>query len=157
MKYVFMSLLFMFAVNYVSAQTTTIPAAPVEKKKEDKKAPEIKFKTDLIDYGTIEQKADGEREFVFKNTGKSPLVISNCVGSCGCTVPTWPKEPIKPGKTAAIKVKYDTNRLGHFEKNVTVTSNAKNGQVMLKIKGDVKAPENKESDNITQPTATPTH
>lgn len=103
-------------------------------------APEITFESEVIDYGTIEQNADGNREFKFKNTGKEPLIITNCAGSCGCTVPTWPKEPIRPGQSASIKVKYATDRIGAFEKTVTVTSNAKTASKVLKIKGVVKAP-----------------
>jgi hypothetical protein len=102
-------------------------------------APEISFETEVIDYGTIEHNADGNREFKFKNTGKEPLIITNCMGSCGCTVPTWPKEPIRPGGTGSIKVKYATDRVGAFEKTVTVTSNAKSASKVLKIKGVVKA------------------
>lgn len=101
-------------------------------------APDIQFDSEVIDYGTIEHNADGNREFKFRNTGKEPLIISNAQGSCGCTVPTWPKEPIMPGKTASIKVKYATDRIGAFEKTVTVTSNAKNPTQVLKIKGVVK-------------------
>jgi hypothetical protein len=101
-------------------------------------AADVVFETELIDYGTIEHNADGNREFKFKNTGKEPLIISNCTGSCGCTVPTWPKEPIKPGETSSIKVHYATDRVGAFEKTVTVTSNAKSATKVLKIKGNVK-------------------
>jgi hypothetical protein len=101
-------------------------------------AAEISFETEVIDYGTIEHNADGNRAFKFKNTGKEPLIITNCQGSCGCTVPTWPKEPIKPGATAEIKVKYATDRVGIFEKTVTVTSNAKTSSKTLRIKGNVK-------------------
>ena len=122
------------AVVFVKAQQTTpdIMAAG------NPNAPEVKFESEVVDYGTIEHNADGNREFKFKNTGKEPLVISNCQGSCGCTVPTWPKEPIMPGKTASIKVKYATDRIGAFEKTVTVTSNAKTPSVVLRIKGVVK-------------------
>jgi hypothetical protein len=101
-------------------------------------AAEISFETEVMDYGTIEHNADGNREFKFKNTGKEPLIITNCQGSCGCTVPTWPKEPIKPGASASIKVKYATDRVGAFEKTVTVSSNGKTASKILKIKGVVK-------------------
>ncbi|MFN5209602.1 MAG: DUF1573 domain-containing protein [Bacteroidota bacterium] len=101
-------------------------------------AAEITFTSDVIDYGTIEHNADGNRAFTFKNTGKEPLIITNCQGSCGCTVPTWPKEPIKPGASAEIKVKYATDRVGPFEKTITVTSNAKTASKILRIKGNVK-------------------
>lgn len=98
------------------------------------------FDDDVIDYGTIEQGADGVREFKFKNTGKEPLIISNATGSCGCTVPTWSKEPILPGKTGVISVKYDTKRLGAINKSVTVTSNAVEATKVLRIKGNIIAP-----------------
>ncbi|MFN4854894.1 MAG: DUF1573 domain-containing protein [Bacteroidota bacterium] len=101
-------------------------------------AAEITFTSDVIDDGTIEHNADGNRAFTFKNTGKEPLIITNCQGSCGCTVPTWPKEPIKPGASAEIKVKYATDRVGPFEKTITVTSNAKTASKILRIKGNVK-------------------
>jgi hypothetical protein len=72
------------------------------------------------------------------------LIISNAKGSCGCTVPEWPKEPIAPGAKASIKVKYDTNRPGVINKNVTITSNAVNSpEKVIYIKGTVSpAPEN---------------
>lgn len=90
------------------------------------------------DYGTIKQGGNGECEFKFVNNGKEPLVITNCQGSCGCTVPQCPKEPILPGKAGVIKVKYDTNRPGQIYKTVTVNSNAKSGNVVLTIKGNVE-------------------
>lgn len=101
----------------------------------------FEFKTEVIDYGTIEQNADGVRKFEFKNVGKSPIVISTVKGSCGCTVPTKPKDPILPGETGEIGVKYATNRVGAFTKTVTVTSNASEGTKVLKIKGTVLASE----------------
>ncbi|HAD96940.1 MAG TPA: hypothetical protein DCG19_06005 [Cryomorphaceae bacterium] len=104
-------------------------------------APAIEFEKDVIDYGTIEQGANGERVFVFKNTGKEPLIITSAKGSCGCTVPTPPKEPIAPGETGELKVKYDTKRIGPFTKSVTVNSNASNGTQQLRIKGTVKQKE----------------
>lgn len=99
----------------------------------------IEFVETTLDFGTIEHNADGVRHFEFKNTGTEPLIISNCKGSCGCTVPQCPKEPILPGETGKIKVKYDTNRVGGFSKNVTVTSNAVTPSVTVKIKGTVLA------------------
>ena len=102
-------------------------------------APQISFTQETIDYGNIKKDANGEREFVFKNTGKEPLIIANCVGSCGCTVPVWPKTPIAPGEKASIKVKYDTRRVGRFQKTVTVTSNAGTPTKVLTIKGNVEA------------------
>ncbi|MCX7729330.1 MAG: DUF1573 domain-containing protein [Bacteroidia bacterium] len=100
---------------------------------------DIKFDKTTHDFGTIPQGGNGECEFTFTNTGKEPLVITNCMGSCGCTVPQCPKEPVLPGKKGVIKVKYDTNRVGPFVKSVTVNSNAKSGVVTLQIKGTVEA------------------
>nr|MDP6908462.1 DUF1573 domain-containing protein [Flavobacteriales bacterium] len=79
-------------------------------------------------------------EFVFTNSGTEPLIISKAKGSCGCTVPEWPKEPIAPGAKASIKVKYDTKRVGPISKSVTITSNSVDSSTaLLKIKGSVKA------------------
>jgi hypothetical protein len=100
---------------------------------------DIKMDKMVHDYGTIQQGADGSCEFKFTNSGKEPLIITNCQGSCGCTVPQCPNEPILPGKSSVIKVKYDTNRIGGIYKTVTVTSNAKSGNVVLTIKGNVEA------------------
>ncbi|SDZ90313.1 Protein of unknown function [Flavobacterium gillisiae] len=96
------------------------------------------FVSETIDYGTIAHNADGKREFVFTNNGTKPLIITNTQGSCGCTVPTSPKEPIAPGAKGIIGVKYATDRVGAFTKTVTVTSNA-DGQAtkILTIKGVV--------------------
>ncbi len=97
------------------------------------------FEQETIDYGTIEHNADGKRQFVLVNNGNQPLIITAATGSCGCTVPSAPKEPIAPGAKAVIDVKYATDRVGPFTKTVTVTSNAVQGaSKVLTIKGDVK-------------------
>ena len=97
----------------------------------------FEFDSEVIDYGTIAHNADGVRAFKFKNVGDSPIVITNVKGSCGCTVPTKPNHAIMPGETAEIGVKYATDRVGAFSKTVTVTSNASEGTIVLKIKGNV--------------------
>ena len=100
----------------------------------------ISIDKEVHDYGTIEQGADGECFFTVTNTGTEPLILSRCKGSCGCTVPSCPQEPIAPGASAKIKVKYDTNRVGPINKSVTITSNAGNEQNMIiRIKGQIKA------------------
>lgn len=99
----------------------------------------IVFVKTVYDYGTITQGSDGSCEFKFTNKGKTPLTLSNVQTSCGCTIPEWPKQPIPAGETGIIKVKYDTNRLGTFNRTITVSSNAKNSSVMLSIKGNVVA------------------
>lgn len=103
----------------------------------DPNAPEINFEKFIHDYGTIYAGSDGSCTFKFTNTGKQPLILSNVRASCGCTVPSYPREPIMPGKSASIDVRYDTNRQGVFNKQVTVVSNAKSSTVTLTIKGNV--------------------
>lgn len=95
----------------------------------------IVFDKTTHNYGTITQGADGRCHFTFTNNGKSPLILTNVHASCGCTTPTWPREPIEPGKQGVIIVKYDTNRIGSFNKSITVNSNAANSTVILQIKG----------------------
>ena len=130
MKKVLFSLLMVFAVG-----TTAVIAQEVEKTDGAK----IEFTKEVHDYGTVENGANGDCTFEFKNTGNAPLIISNAKGSCGCTVPAWPKEPIAPGATSKITVKYDTKRPGAINKSVTITSNAVNApSKVIRIKGDVK-------------------
>ena len=97
-------------------------------------------KDNTIDYGTVSKDSDsGLRTFEFKNTGDAPLIISNVQSTCGCTVPTRPTEPIMPGMTGKIDVKYNMNP-GPIRKTITVESNAINvegGKIALKIKGEV--------------------
>ena len=104
--------------------------------------PKIEFmaKENTIDYGTVTKDSDsGLRTFEFKNTGDAPLIITDVKSTCGCTVPSKPTEPILPGKTGKIDIKYNMNP-GAIRKTITVTSNAVNvegGIVALKIKGEV--------------------
>ncbi len=101
----------------------------------------IEFTKETHDYGTIKNGADGTCVFEFKNTGNEPLIISNAKGSCGCTVPKWPQEPIAPGAKGSIEVKYDTKRTGAINKSVTITSNAINEPTkVIRIKGNVLPP-----------------
>lgn len=100
-------------------------------------APVMTLEKNEVDYGTIGQGSDPFRVFKFKNTGKAPLVINNAQGSCGCTLPEYPKQPIMPGETAEIKVRYDTNRMGDFTKTVTLTTNESTPTRVLTIKGKV--------------------
>ncbi len=100
-------------------------------------APEITFEQGTIDYGTIEQGADGNRVFTFTNTGKEPLILTNVRASCGCTTPKWTRNPVAPGEKGEIMVHYDTNRMGNFHKTITVTSNAKTATKTLTIKGKI--------------------
>ena len=101
-------------------------------------AAKIEFKSETVDYGEIAKGSDGVRVFEFTNTGTAPLIVSKVSSSCGCTIPK-PEDPILPGKTGEIQVKYDTNRVGPIRKAITVISNADTPTKVLKIKGEVKA------------------
>tara|TARA_Y100000746_G_C15137947_1_gene299571 strand:+ start:68 stop:499 length:432 start_codon:yes stop_codon:yes gene_type:complete len=103
---------------------------------QEKKA-EISFEKTIINYGVIDKGSDGVREFIFTNTGDAPLVISEVKSSCGCTIPEKPEKPILPGESDKIQVKYDTQRVGLIRKSISVTSNASNPSVYLKITGEV--------------------
>ena len=103
----------------------------------------ITFENTVIDYGTVYKGADGVRDFVFTNTGDAPLIISNVKSTCGCTIPKKPEKPILPGESDKIQVKYDTKRVGFIRKSISVTSNASNSNVVLKITGQVIADNNK--------------
>jgi hypothetical protein len=134
MKHLLLAASFLlFLLPAVKAQESVIESI-------DPNAPAITFEKETIDFGTIDQGADGVRVFKFKNTGHSPLIITEVKGECGCTTlpDGWPKEPIKPGASGAIKVKYDTQRTGTFDKKVTITSNAKISSKQVSIKGVVK-------------------
>ncbi|MFP4846920.1 DUF1573 domain-containing protein [Winogradskyella sp. PE311] len=112
-------------------------AAPTEYETTDTKMAILKFKTEIVDYGTIVQNSDGMRIFSFTNTGDAPLLITKVKTTCGCTVPSYSKAPIMPGESGVLNIKYDTKRLGSFTKTITVTSNAEGGNKILKIKGNI--------------------
>ena len=126
------------SITASNAQTTKKAKAVKAAKVAKIEGAGMAFETETIDYGTIAHNADGKREFVFVNNGTKPLIITNTQGSCGCTVPTTPKEPIAPGAKGIIGVKYATDRVGAFTKTVTVTSNAEGQPTkVLTIKGTV--------------------
>ena len=104
----------------------------------DGNGPEIEFEKMIHDYGDVPYNGDGQCEFRFTNTGNEPLILQKPKSSCGCTVPSWPKEPILPGESDVINVTYRTTKVGPINKTITVTSNAKqNSTVVLRIKGKV--------------------
>jgi len=141
MKSIMLSL---FVVLFTTSISFSQAMSAKDSIKAAKNAPFMLFENTTHDYGTVPYNGDGTCEFKFKNTGKSPLIISSCKSSCGCTVPSWPKEPIQKGESAVIKVKYATTRVGLIQKTITVTSNSLNSPVILNIKGTVeKAPEEK--------------
>ena len=139
MKKIYLSLLFISLAAF-----SVFSQEEINTNQDTKDIPEIYFKNTTHNYGTIEQNGNGICEFTFKNTGKEPLLLTNVRASCGCTTPTWPKEPIKKGKKGTIVVKYNTKIIGSFSKTITVYSNAKTSPVKLKITGAVTKPVIKE-------------
>ncbi len=102
--------------------------------------PTMDFQDSLHEFGTIHEGESVNYEFTFTNKGKTPLVITNAVGSCGCTVPEFPHEPIAPGKGGVLKVTFNSaGKSGHQEKSVTIHTNTVRGIQMLYIKGEVIA------------------
>jgi len=135
MKIVVLALSFAIGLGSIVAQET------VSENKVPIGGPQISIDKEVHDYGTIEQGAPGGCEFIVTNTGDSPLILNRCKGSCGCTVPECSGEPIPPGETAIVKVKYDTKRIGSINKSVTIESNAVNKKIkIVKIKGTIIKP-----------------
>ena len=134
MKKVLITLVMLVGIAIAGKAQETVTVNP----NPDPNAAEIAFDTEVIDFGTVEYGADITKEFRFRNTGKSVLILDNVKPGCGCTTPTWSKDPVKPGGSGIIKVKYDTKRVGSFEKTITVTSNAKTASKVIRIKGVVK-------------------
>lgn len=125
--------IFLLATFQLSAQETVTPAANPASKAI------MTLESDVVDYGTIDQGSEPLRVAKFKNTGTEPLIISGAKGSCGCTVPNWPKDPIMPGETSQIEIRYDTKRVGAINKTVTVTSNDPSGNKVIRVIGTINA------------------
>ncbi|MDX1545187.1 MAG: DUF1573 domain-containing protein [Christiangramia sp.] len=105
--------------------------------------PEITFEETEFDFGNIAKGTNVEHVFKFTNTGKAPLVITNASSSCGCTVPTYPKnETIAPGESGEMLVKFNGSGNGQVTKTVTVSANTESGKEQIKIKAFVEADEN---------------
>ena len=112
----------------------------------------ITFKEEKHNFGELEEGPKVTHEFTFTNTGTEPLILSNVKASCGCTTPSWPKDPVMPGATGSIMVTYNTaNRPGSFNKSVTITSNATEATKLIYISGNVKAAPLEETLPVKQP------
>ncbi len=105
------------------------------------KFPVITFAETEFDFGTIEQGTKVEHVFKFTNTGDAPLVIVDAKSSCGCTVPSYPKEPVAPGAEAELLVKFNGSGKNQVSKTVTITANTEAGKETLKIKAFVNPKE----------------
>lgn len=130
----------------IAAQAETTDEAPVQD------GPIMTFETTTVSYGDIEKGSDPLRTVTFTNTGNQPLVINNARGSCGCTVPKWPKEPIMPGQSDVIEIRYDTKRVGPINKTVKIKTN-EGGDVqhILYVKGKVSDAQPEESVPASEP------
>jgi hypothetical protein len=129
-----------FGVVSVNAQNATPAAA------QNPNGAQMKFKgTEYFDFGTINEREDPyEHKFEFTNTGKAALIIQTVTASCGCTTPDWPKQPIAPGKTGVITVKYNSKgRVAPFTKEIFIKSNATQEPYTIRIKGTVVNPAEK--------------
>lgn len=128
---------FVIGMATLSSNAQEVKAAPAT---DNKNQAEFKFENLEYNYGTIKQGDKVEYTFNFTNTGKEPLIITSAQGSCGCTVPEWPKEPIKKGEAGKIHVTFNSaGKMGLQDKTVTINSNAKTNPVVLHIKGNIEA------------------
>lgn len=125
----------LFAIILLSM---VISASAQQSKNEIEPRPDIQFEETTHDFGTFKEGTMATCEFIFTNTGKAPLVLTNVQPSCGCTSPEWTREPIAPGAKGKIKTVYNSySRPGAFQKYVTVTSNGIHSEITLTIKGIV--------------------
>jgi hypothetical protein len=130
MKHILIALSLMLSSVMMNAQVNPQNANP--------NAPVFSFTEVTHDFGSVKEGVDVTTDFSFTNTGKEPLVITNCTASCGCTTPNWSRDPILPGQRGKISVKYDSKKVGTFDKAIYIASNAK-GEMRyeLHIKGNV--------------------
>jgi len=144
MKNIFLLFALCFASTaYVSAQGTLDVTAEDTEIQAD--GPVMAFESLEVPYGAIEQHSEPLRNLAFTNTGTEPLVIKSARGSCGCTVPIWPKEPIMPGESANIEIRYATDRIGKFSKTVTITTNEGGDPHVVKVHGNVSKADDAQS------------
>lgn len=123
------------SANKVKAADSTVAAAPPAVAAD---GPEMKFEYATHDFGKIQEGDKVTYKFNFANTGKSPLIITDAVASCGCTIPTWPKAPIKPGDGGQVVVTFNsTGKKGLQDKMVTITANTNPRQNVVHLVGEV--------------------
>ena len=127
--------------NNPVTQPNTPPPAAAPKLSESRAKTNVKFADMSHNYGTIQQDSKNTKIFNFTNTGSEPLIIESAVGSCGCTVPKFPKEPIKPGESGEIEVVYSPGKQqGAQTKTVTITANTDPITTTLNISANVEVP-----------------
>jgi uncharacterized protein YdeI (BOF family) len=113
-------------------------AAVAQEQAAAEKGPQITFQETEFNFGDVQQGDKVEHIFTFKNTGTAPLILSNVLTTCGCTAPEWPRDPIAPGKTAQVRVTFNTaGKMGVQNKVITVVSNATNAQERVALVGNI--------------------
>ena len=128
----------------ISTDLINVPATASGIAAEKGSAPVMTFTEEKYDFGKITQGEKVSHSFVFRNTGGSDIVISSAQGSCGCTVPTFPKEPIKAGQEAKVDVVFDSDgKSGLVEKTITLVTNCNPSSKMLTINSTIIVPEGK--------------
>ena len=143
MKKIFLSF-FLISAFFVSNAQNAAPSANA-KSQENSINAAIEFESKVVDYGIIEHNSDGQREFKFKSTGTDPLIIKSAKGSCGCTVPKWPRKPIAPGESEEIKVTFNSaGKSGKQSKTITLVTNAIPNTTVLTISANILTEQTKE-------------
>jgi hypothetical protein len=124
--------------NEGSVDTNLVQNSASREGKSDTDLPEITFETKEHDFGRITQGERVRYEFAFTNTGRSNLIISDARGSCGCTVPDWPKKPVLPGEKGVIKVEFNSEgKSGLQEKTITIVTNCEPATRVIRIKANI--------------------
>ncbi len=134
MKKIILSAMIAVGAIYLSNQLTTAQTPATNNPNQA----DIEFEKEVHDFGVIPQSVPASYTFVFKNTGKEPLIITSASASCGCTTPEWTREPIKKGEKGYVKATYNAASGGAFNKSVTVVTNGKRSTIVLTLKGEVK-------------------
>ena len=142
MKHFFALVTLLFMASSLSfaqvEKEVVLTGEPVEEEVAEEK-PVMTLESKVVNYGEIAKGSDPLRKVSFTNTGNAPLIIKHAKGSCGCTVPNWPKEPILPGEEGEIEIRYDTKRVGPIRKTVRITTNEGSQPHILQIKGLINA------------------
>jgi hypothetical protein len=126
----------------ITTELINNPNTAQEEAVDPETAPVIQFENEVYEFGQITQGEKVQHSFTFTNSGKSNLIIASASGSCGCTVPSWPKEPIAPGETGQIDVVFDSNgKQGKQNKTVTLVANTVPNKTVIALKGEVLVPE----------------
>jgi len=136
----FLMALALFSCNNGSQETNDLANEKIDTavSSPNGESPIFTFEQDTYEFGTVEAGTKVEHDFVFNNSGKTPLIIANVRASCGCTTPEYPKTPIKPGESGVIKVVFDSqNQVGIQHKIITIQSNAQPSTTILHLKGKV--------------------